>query len=80
MIVINNGVRRYFDKNGKEIVKNSKIRFPSGYVMMVYETDTGELGVDSTNPKWIKSGRAEPCEFGIYPLTNMTTESVEVVE
>lgn len=80
MITFENGVRRYFDKNGKEIVKNSKIRFQSGYVMIVYETDTGELGIDATNPRWIKNGRAEPCEFGIYPLTNTTTDTVEVVE
>ncbi len=79
MIIYENGVRRYFDKRGNEIVKDSIIRYSNGYEMVVYETDTGELGVDATNPKWIKTGRAEPCEFGIYPLTNEATNLVEVV-
>ena len=34
----------------------------------VYATENGELGTDATNPKWIKSGRAVPCEYGIYPF------------
>lgn len=79
MIIYENGARRYFDKHGNEIVKDSIIRYFNGYEMVVYETDTGELGVDATNPKWIKTGRAEPCEFGIYPLTNEATSLVEVV-
>ena len=26
------------------------------------------LGIDATNPSWIASGKARPCEYGIYPL------------
>lgn len=36
-------------------------------------------GWDATNPKWIESGRAVPCEYGIYPLTRDETEEVEVI-
>lgn len=79
MIVCENGKRRYFDKNGKEILKNSIIRYLDGIEEMVYETETGELGVDATNPIWIATGRAVPCEFGIFPLTNNETNLVEVV-
>lgn len=79
MIVCENGERRYFDKHGKEIVKNSIIRYPSGVEEKVYETDTGELGTDATSPGWIVTGRAAPCEFGIFPLTSTETELVEVV-
>lgn len=33
-----------------------------------------------TIPAWIESGRANPCENGIYPLGHMETEEVEVVK
>jgi hypothetical protein len=84
MIKIENGQKKYFDRNGKEITEGCKIRYENGRVETVYawsdvENETG-LGVDATNPKWIESGRAVPCEFGIYPLTNADTEEVEVVE
>lgn len=79
MIVCENGIRRYFDKHGQEIVKDSIIRYPSGIEEKVYETDTGELGTDATSPGWIAVGRASPCEFGIYPLTGAETDQVEVV-
>lgn len=79
MIVFVNGNRTYFDRNGREIVKNSIIRYPSGVEEIVYETETGELGIDATSPRWIESGRAAPCEFGIFPLTNAETNLVEVV-
>lgn len=80
MIKIENDRRRYFDKNGKEIVKGSSICYPCGKTMIVYETSEGELGVDATNPKWIDNNRAVPCEYGIYPLSKEETEKVEVVD
>lgn len=39
-----------------------------------------QLGTDATNPSWIKSGRAIPCEYGLYPLGHIETNEVEVVE
>lgn len=80
MIKIENGQRKYFDKNGKEIVRDCIIRYPNGREMMVYETEENELGIDATNPKWIESGRAVPCEYGIFPLNREDTEMVEVVD
>ena len=80
MIKTENGKKRYFDKNSKEIVRDCIIRYPNGREMIVYETIEGELGTDATNPKWIESGRAVPCEYGIYPLNYEETEKVEVVE
>lgn len=47
--------------------------------MKVYLTTEGELGTDATNPSWIKSGRAVPCEYGIYPLCYAETNEVEVI-
>ena len=79
MITFENGVRRYFDKHRREIVKDSIIRYPSGVEERVYETDHGELSTDATSRGWIATGRAVPCEFGIFPLTKADTDIVEVV-
>lgn len=85
MIKIEDGQRKYFDRNGKEITEGCEIKYLNGdkslqRIEKVYRTEDGELGVDATNPKWIESGRAAACEFGIYPLNNAETEMVEVVE
>lgn len=80
MIKIENGKKRYFDRNGKEITEGCKIKYENGKIKEVYLTENDELGTDATNPLWIESGRAVPCEFGIYPLEKADTEEVEVVE
>ena len=82
MIKTENGKKRYFDRNGKEITEGCKIKYSSGRIAEVYltETEDGTLGTDATNPKWIETGRAVPCEYGIYPLYHADTEDVEVVE
>lgn len=69
----------YFDKNGVQITAGSKIKYPNGTVRMVYATVDNKLGTDATNPRWIESGRAYECEYGIYPLTVSETNEVEVV-
>jgi hypothetical protein len=79
MIKYENGLLRYFDKNGVEITDGCEIRFQNGSTKTVYLTECGNLGTDATNPKWIESGRAVPCEYGIYPLTEEDTYEVEVV-
>lgn len=79
MIKVENGKRRYFDKHGVEITDGCKIRYEDGRIEKVYLTTECELGTDATNPSWIKSGRAEPCEYGIYPLGSNETNEVEVV-
>ena len=71
---------RYFDKHGKEITEGCTIRYADGRLEKVYRTTEDELGIDATNPKWIASGRAIPCEYGIYPLGDNQTNAVEVVE
>jgi len=80
MIKLEGNKLKYYDKNGKEITEGSVIRYSSGKEQKVYLTEDGELGTDATNPKWIESGRAVPCEYGIYPLEDAETEEVEVVE
>lgn len=84
MIKIENGKRRYFDKHGVEIIEGCYIKYPHGdrsmeRVEQVYLTVEGELGTDATNPMWIESGKAMPCEYGVYPLTAEETDEVEVI-
>ena len=69
----------YYDKNGSQITAGCQIKYPSGEVKTVYLTSENELGTDATNPEWIRSGRAVPCEYGIYPLTLSETDEVEAV-
>lgn len=85
MIKVENGKRRYFDKHGVEITDGCTIKYDHADKSLiryekVYLTEDGELGTDATNPKWIESGKATPCEYGIYPLNWDETEMVEVVE
>lgn len=80
MIKIENDKRRYFDKNGIEIKEGNKIILSEGGKPLgVYLCADGQLGLDATNPAWIKSGRAEPCEYGLYPLTLEDTQYAVVV-
>jgi hypothetical protein len=79
MITYKNGKYQYFDRNGTEITVNSKIQYPDGSIETVYLTENDELGIDATNKSWIESGRAVPCEYGIYPLNCIETNEVEVV-
>lgn len=79
MIKVENGVYRYYDKNGFEITEGCTIRYPSGRTEKVYRTWEGTLGIDATNPKWIESGRAAPCEMGVYPLSRGDCDMVEVI-
>jgi len=79
MIKQENGKTRYFDRNGTEITEGSRVRYASGRVLEIYLTTEGTLGTDATNPDWIASGRAAPCEYGIYPLTADETNEVEVI-
>lgn len=79
MIKVVNGKYKYFDRNDVEITEGCKIKYSDGTIKKVYLTSENELGIDATNPKWIESGRAFPCEYGIYPLGNNQTNKVEVV-
>lgn len=84
MIKYENGALRYFDRNGVEITDGCEIRFPHAdksltVTKTVYLTEEGHLGTDATNPAWVASGRAVPCEYGVYPLTKEDTDLCEVV-
>lgn len=79
MIKLEGKEMKYYDKHGMEITEGCTIRYADGKEKKVYLTENGELGTDATNQKWIESGRAAECEFGIYPLENEETEEVEVI-
>lgn len=57
----------YFDVNAREI-HDGDIVLIDNEQKQVFLTEDGELGIDSTNPIWIKRGWAAPGEFGIYPF------------
>ena len=69
-IVEENGTYRYFDRDGKELHDGDTIVYENGYEEKLYLAADGTFGVDATSPQWIASGRAIPCEYGIYPLTS----------
>lgn len=79
-IIEENGTYRYFDKNGTELKDGDIIRYDSGNEEKLYLTTNGRLGTDATNPSWVKSGRAHPCEYGIYPLTYGEMKEIVKVE
>lgn len=73
------GRYKYYDKNLTEITEGCVVRYPDGQAKIVYATTNGELGTDATNPSWIESGKAAPCEYGIYPFDANETGLVEVI-
>lgn len=79
MIIYENNQPHYFDKHGNTITDGCTIRYADGHTKKVYLTTDGQLGMDATNLKWIESGKAAPCEYGIYPLGHNETNEVEVV-
>ena len=74
-IIEENGVFKYFDKEGNELHDGDMVHFEAGATvdgkpmdLKLYETEDGELGTDATNPSWIERGMAVACQYGIYPL------------
>lgn len=76
-IIYENNKPRYFDKKGEELHDGDTIIWDSGKTETVYLTDKDELGTDATNPIWIETGRAVPCEYGIYPLTEADLSEIK---
>jgi hypothetical protein len=70
----------YFDKYGREVKEGDTVKIGDCDEQILYRTVDGELGVDATNPVWIKSGRAVPCEYGIYPLSSSDIRDMVLVE
>ena len=58
----------YFDRNGVMLQDGDIIVYADGREEKVYESTDGSLGTDATNKHWIETGRAVPCEYGLYPL------------
>lgn len=58
----------YYDKNGNILHDGDIIVYSDGREEKLYESVDGHLGTDATNKHWIETGRAVPCEYGIYPL------------
>lgn len=63
-----NEVYIYYDKEGNLLHDGDTIVYADGREEKLYLTADGRLGTDATNRHWIETGRAAPCEYGIYPL------------
>lgn len=74
------GKELYYDKNGMQITAGCMVKYSDGRICKVYATTDNKLGIDATNPKWIESGRAYECEYGIYPFTIEETDTIEVIK
>lgn len=68
-IIEDGSAYRYFDRDGNELHDEDVVVYEDGREERIYLTIDGKLGTDATNPHWIETGRARPCEYGIYPLT-----------
>ncbi len=75
MITVN-GIRKYFDKMGNELHEGDTVVYENGREEKLYLTTEGELGTDATNKKWIETGKAVECEYGIYPLEKADLEEI----
>ena len=72
---------RYWDIHGNELNEGDIITTDNEATLKkLYRTDDGYLGTDATNPAWIMTGRAVPCEYGIYPLNWQDMETIEKVK
>lgn len=86
-IVEDNGVLRYFDKEGNELHDGDLVLFGASATIegkpirrKVYLTEHDELGVDATNPAWIERGLAVPCQYGIYPLDSTVMKDALLIK
>ena len=75
-IIEENGVYKYFDKEGNELHDGDIVVFDNDREEKLHLTSEGELGIDATNRKWIETGKAYECEFGIYPLDSSDMKEI----
>ena len=79
-IIEDSDTYRYYDMDGNELNDGDIVTTDNGaHLQMLYRTEDGRLGVDATNPAWIMTGRAVPCEMGIYPLEKEDMETIKKV-
>lgn len=80
VIIEVNGEYIYYDKEGNELHEGDTIRYTNGTTEKLYLTNDNMLGIDATNRKWIESGRAMPCEYGIYPLGRLDMQEIVKID
>lgn len=71
------GKYHYYDTYGVEIQEGDVVLM-NGQRETVYRTVDNTLGTDATSKYWLETGRAYPCEFGIYPFN--TADEAIIVE
>lgn len=71
------GKYHYYDTYGIEI-QEGDIVLMDNQREQVYLTVDGQLGTDATSKYWLATGRAVPCEYGIYPFN--TADEAIIIE
>lgn len=69
-------MEKYYDKNGREIKKDMKLRHDNGDVEQVYETDDGNLGFNASNEKFIGFNELNR---QLYPLDEFDLSEWEII-
>ena len=78
-IIVKDGQFVYYDKSGNELHDGDYVLYDDGRIKQLCLTESGQLGVDATNPAWIKNGRAVAFECGAYPLEEQEMELITKV-
>lgn len=71
---------RYWDKNGNEVKEGDTILLFGRKEKVYLLEDEESLGIDATNPIWVESGRAVPCEYGCYELSIEDMKQAELIK
>lgn len=79
-IIVKDGQFVYYDKVGNELHDGDYVLYDDGRIKQLCSTESGQLGVDATNPAWIRTGRAVAFEHGAYPLEQQEMELITKVQ
>lgn len=79
-IIVKDGQFVYYDKVGNELHDGDYVLYDDGRIKQLFLTESGQLGIDATNPAWIKNGRAVAFEYGVYPLEEQEMETLTKIQ
>lgn len=79
-IIVKDGQFVYYDKVGNELHDGDYVLYDDGRIKQLCLTESGQLGVDATNPAWVRTGRAVQFEYGAYPLEEQEMETLTKIQ
>lgn len=78
MIKFENGVQKYFDRNGKEIKPGDKVKYPDGKIETVHLIRKSEYNVEN-DKLGIPISHCADLDLGYYAFTESDTNNIEIV-